>query len=1291
MNDMTLDPSFGLEQDDFNRAAAGIRVAQRGIVNDGLEQDPDDAAEAVGISDLTGARPQWVASNLDEYREQLRKQSAQELVLNNPDLVSYVQSHPLAASVSNDDWGNLDKFTRESSSGFFKSLADYTNPTPKVVSDWVDSIIKGADEGFSGGTAFNSGDEERRILNPQTNSFGTAGALAATATYGIADLAVKLGYGFAGGAMAGLQGLGFSGPESEGALADFGGATMGAHGHTPEEPIAPKPQTGLDVAKPYLMANEEPPTGLHPEIDTHKAGLNAEFLSKLEEDLANAATSTTRERSPDLFAKLTERMYGESSIAIHADAALKLYGDKPPAIDDGLLGWVPGIDTQLATARDTGADVTIPLKDWMAKVDPELAKAVRDDIRVWPGGVTAREAEALPKEPKQIIDEPLPSVRAGAGLEPKFSIGDRKLQLGLFDKTADEDAAGKPYEMHDYDINDENGQAVGKIRLVPGVDGKTLYVDYIGGKAGLWANSFGPALVRDLKAQLKGLYPDYEYLTGHRVTGARVGLAAAGEETPMPLPRVKLAADGDEKWTPADHQKLLDILQNGWEHSSEGSRMWVNRQDPAFYNQHQMALGQAAADEIAKLTGGRAEPQGVAAIHVQGQSLNQKIRGAYAPQYDSASKIFYDMLGPDPVGIGRHESIHMLKDYGMFTREEWGTLERAATDEGWLDRYGINGRYPNLGTAAKYEEAIAEGFREWAAEAEDVRPKTGIGAIFQKIWDFLDRIRQGMGKYLGREPTWEEVFQKTMSGEVGKREPGVPRQEGQFRFNQNEQGEVLGDSAIKVGDKIYSGPSHIVAMDRAYAAGHTEAEVDAAINNEQDGYLTSHGRFVDRVEAGRISQPNAPDMPTGGWAKLSVEDERKANIEGMQNLQAASIGLDKQSFKRIQDAIRKQADEDLAKATVLAEKQEAKRQSKEWKSNRVEMLKEVAPEIRQRPDVAADLFVGSGELYGQKIRQRITLDASKLTDEQKAALPDHYTSKSGVDPEQVAGLFGFSSGDELVESLAKTEAMKNVDGKRMRTEDWIRKTVQAETDRRMELRYGDAAREAMDSARDSALSKSSLNVHYEEYMAMAQKAGKTFYGKDIISDAAHNLLNAQTVGRLNSKRLFDQMGMHARNAEKAMAAGDWAEATVHMERQTLTHHLAAVAYEKEKEIAKFNKDAKVWGRYKYGKAASSMATDYANVIQQVLSQVGKKVQPTAEWLEREMKESGVGTDVKSFVNEKVGEGAIISPWEELYNPQMKFDFKDLSIEQFDRANEFLRTLVAAGRYETRGDVLQQSI
>jgi hypothetical protein len=50
----------------------------------------------------------------------------------------------------------------------------------------------------------------------------------------------------------------------------------------------------------------------------------------------------------------------------------------------------------------------------------------------------------------------------------------------------------------------------------------------------------------------------------------------------------------------------------------------------------------------------------------------------------------------DPAKTLRHESIHALKQMGLFTPKQWKTLEAAAKKEGWLDTHNVRALYEDL-------------------------------------------------------------------------------------------------------------------------------------------------------------------------------------------------------------------------------------------------------------------------------------------------------------------------------------------------------------------------------------------------------------------------------------------------------------------------------------------------------------------------------------------------------------------------------------------------------------------
>jgi len=147
MSEINADPLDPVaDEDTYTQIVRSTRYAQLQQVNRGLDANPDDAAEAMQLQDLTGTPAVGIMADQDNFKENLRRQSAMQLVLNNPGIQEYLQSHPLAAAVSNDDWANLDKASQDSTA--LAQLHRLLNAPFEVPS----AAIGGALQGFNQAT-----------------------------------------------------------------------------------------------------------------------------------------------------------------------------------------------------------------------------------------------------------------------------------------------------------------------------------------------------------------------------------------------------------------------------------------------------------------------------------------------------------------------------------------------------------------------------------------------------------------------------------------------------------------------------------------------------------------------------------------------------------------------------------------------------------------------------------------------------------------------------------------------------------------------------------------------------------------------------------------------------------------------------------------------------------------------------------------------------------------------------------------------------------------------------------
>ena len=400
-----------------------------------LDDNPDDAAKALELSEATGAPPALTHANLEDAQTQHKAALTRMLFENNGYLRDYVADHPLGASISNDDWGQMDATSQALSK--LKLPTAFGQAVTRAASGiGLGSVAERAVEGFKEGfaddqlrqgveqitanpmirdmlqnalrnTILGQGMEGQRGLNALMTGVAAGAGQLFTNLSGSEEWGNKL--------MRDLMVLPQVGiPE----LAEFGtvphelnALAREARGIKPEAPpTEPKPvdeatlrQTGEKVGaaiqkgEPWLRDGKMPPPGVDPIYDQMHAAQAKEDISTLDDAVKEAQASATRDRAPNAFADFVRQHTGDSKIGVDAEAVAKLYGDKVPTPDDGLLGWAPGIADALKTMPLIHGDIDIPLADWIAKVEPDVAKELHDFIRVRPSGLTLDEAKEAGK------------------------------------------------------------------------------------------------------------------------------------------------------------------------------------------------------------------------------------------------------------------------------------------------------------------------------------------------------------------------------------------------------------------------------------------------------------------------------------------------------------------------------------------------------------------------------------------------------------------------------------------------------------------------------------------------------------------------------------------------------------------------------------------------------------------------------------------------------------------------------------------------------------------------------
>lgn len=1201
-------------------------------VTSNIDVDPDQTARAYQLERVTGVPASIIGGDLDRFETQSKAAIANHIVSGNSYIQDYVQSHPLASQISNDDYGNLDTI-----SGHLKYLDGlHRILTPWMDHDQVEDPLKRFKETGELGSWI---PEEDRKNYPLTSRLigGLAapieltlkGAMGATMTLAdeVKEVATNIGgesFGKEFGAMTEAELMGLTG-----------------RSHIPTEAIR-------NVAT------------LH----------NAKTLEAVDAAVDAVQQSTTRERAPDLFHdNFVAKHIEGASINVSADSALGLYGDRIPDPSDGILGWVPDIQNQLDVARETGAPITVPMSQWIAKVDPEVHKALHDDLQVVPWGITAREAAEPPPIPKPTVDELVPQVRAATSMEPLFAVGDRKLELK---RLASEGGAFGPEQgFHDFDMVNENGQSVGTINLSEQKGGKDLYVEMVNGIGEYYnPNNFGPALMRSLLRQLKAEFPNAEYLTGHRVSGAR---EAAGVEMTATMPRIKLAESDLDPQLFNDQMKQL--VNGAWLETYPGIQAYVKPTE--LFTSREAEITSAVDAELDRLL-----PKGsvikapVLGIQREGQAPGQGPLGMFQPKMDAKPIIAYSLNFDSPIGIARHESIHALRRFQLFKPEEWRILEKAAVDEKWLDRYGINDRYADLKPEAKVEESVAEAFRYWKAEQplREGTPKTIVDQIFQKLDDLLTTIKGHIDRILGKPATFDDLFSKIDSGEIAARggkpsaaggpmaaelpsilkpelRPAIKEEDGTIRIGKSGQmhmeikannpkdsgwvdpdGNFLNKEQASVYIEKYFGRGGEYLEDLAESGiPATLEEMEEILKNQtpdeiaNDIYVSVGGTnhigalkefdktfstkdfetdprlvqarkiIVDNIDRERSFKPKMAEAPLEPGTGTDVVPPFRA---------AKDVGMSIQNYKNYMKLIEARQKADLAITSRRAIAEQTKHQTTEWKAKAEAMRPDVARDLKARPDIAADKFLAESEFNGHKLENSYKLDPESLTPEQAASLPkDYLTGRNGVKPDDIAHLFGYPTGDQMIAHLAQLHATRVTTG--LGRDRFMRSLIDMEIARRMEIENGYLQKNIMEEAMDQVLSQNQLDLLHEETHHLAELAGTSLgqITRDQLTAQIKTKFDALPMSVIDSSKWLKEAGKHGKNAETALLARNPADAFRSKQAQYYNAIYADMAKTVEKAKAKLDKSAKAFRKPN----PKGIEPEYLNHIQDLLQTMGYKV------------------------------------------------------------------------------------
>lgn len=1390
-----IDEEFGVPKRNALAGAIGF-----------IDDDPEKARRSLELSEATGVPATSIIGDVEGFERQHKAGLASELVRNNAYISDYLAAQPMASRLSNDDYGNLDAVSQAVSKMQIKESI-------------IGAAVLGFKEGFGdqgvGSWALGSTKEDLEFFKKNRLAMSALTAITSPVELTLRSLSgmVKAATDAAQPAGAAIYRQ-FGGSENEARRfgKDMAGMVemltnqplLGVTGGPITPEVVMKARQTLQAAKPWLDAGLEPPMGIHPELDKLKIKQSDLELSNLDDAFKEAQKSATRERSPELFAEFL-RQHGDAKIGVSGDAIAKLYADKPPTPDDALLGWVPRIAEQIETAVATGGDIEIPLADWLARVDPDIAKQLHDDIRVRPGGVTKNEVKALAQveeiekqpaslsltpaelkffeeviKPQYGLADEVPSVKLegnrltwdvehsgpllnwideariernkGERLPPSFYKGDlhkrmqdipdefkieplagpvhnvrvqaalkplweRKLTLereGLPEEQASRASKGE----HRFVITDPETNVVATLEISEERGGKRLYVDNIEGVEGFGPNDLGPSNIRSVLRQLKVEFPTAKELMGKRVSGARFDPTD-----------VTIKLDQTETWE-------IDKLTDEWQRMTRaplGGGVDIVYKPAEAYTAHEALIVEKVQEVLARIV------PDVATTVVQRVELKgREVGGAYISGAKIEPIIAVSLDSRDAGKTARHEAIHHLREYGFFTDAEWAALIDSADRGGWLKKHNIEERYKKhakMDREALLEEAIAEEFGQWGSQTEAPRRhyNEAVNKAFTKLAAFFKEVLDAMKEIFGHTPKIDELFEKIESGEVGRRtvedqaKGEVAKTKDPSEVKLADGNDIINFGERKEKKEVEGFRKELVAgvekraVDRYKQAQQlhedgklpfdrgTKFTTEHSVRNkmlpwEVIGYYVDgkdrYGYYVERGTEGQEGWERATlitfDPLDGRKAELAKEFKPFTGLTVVKGQEPELPGTtrmeDRAPFTGPFPGWMTQAqrakylklidERELADAARI-EKKEIERlereRTAEWKSNKESVRGEVESNLESRPDIAADRLLGNGVLYGEKISEKPKLGREWLTPEQIKALPPDYIADTGIHPDDLAGLFGYKSGKDLVDRLAELTSARTTAG--MTPRAYLSRIVDLETERVMNERYGETSAEALQDARDYALSEAQQELLHEQTLTLALGAKLEFsLTKDQLREAVRNAFARTPLENVDSNRGMNEAGRAGRAMEDAFLKGDTAEAFRQSQRQYLSSLFAKEAVKLEKEQARFEKVAK---RFQ-PRNVKNIEQSATNEIRELLLKAGLINEVQARDI-ADLRANGEFQTLNQYIESKAGDKwePDVAGWMVEGNVP---PFEQMSTAQFCEFRDAIKSIEHIGRQEKKIDI-----
>ena len=982
--------------------------------------------------------------------------------------------------------------------------------------------------------------------------------------------------------------------------------------------------------------------------------------------------SKLRDRAPDAFQQFAQTQTNGTPVEnlfIPASKVRELYqshGIDPyeyHAVDDPIFGSiVPDMKEQLTQALPTDRDIVVPTAGYLAKiVGTPIDEALRPDLRLRQDGMTMREMDEqkqnMPSRLKEMAD------RVGQQLTVQQQ-EEEPIRRIMDDAVAQLKAAGQT----------EN-QANTNARIVASrYNARAAALEGKGGSAWDLYQSEGLGINRELtQPTAKADYTD-------------VVLNALRSGT-------KLASDKD-LFGPTLSQF---IKQRGGivDTDKELSGMDFDK-DKRFKGViRKLKAGEAVPGGQGELAGVEGAPKEIAS-----EGLNQ---------------------------YGMDDTARAAQEAGYFP-EKSGRIEPNDLINALRDEMGGNNRYAGVNSQTAHEN-----FRAAVEQMDETLNRQGIDVKTASNADIKAALAKGEpepveGRELGQSSAETGNPRILEQGERGKINLSQGRniitlfKNADASTFQHEMGHLFLDELMR--DAVRTDAPDSLKNDAAtvlkwFGADSAEGITDEHHEQFARGYeqYLMEGKAPSQALEGAFSRfkawmtniyrtvkslnvPMNNDIRQVMDRLLATDDEIKSardKIGQSKVFQDAIQGImTKAELAAYTKQVEKANNTEDAKLLEKAMKDITRQKTAEWKGEADNVRLKVERDMRNRPDLAADYYLRTGkdlaadnpdeaEISGAlKLSRSDLADMYGYMDSKKAPdfLPKGTTADNGAHPDEIAEMFGYHSGEDLINDLMTLEQgrKENVGktGKPISSSANFARLVDEETQRRMVATHGDFLK---DGTIETEALKEVHNAQRGDVMAtelrvLARDAGvEPPLSKEAMQNWVRGQMADMPVERAADLASFSRAeAKSGREVERALLKGDIHGAFEAKQRQVLNHLMGMEARDAADDL---EAGKKLFQSIAGKPSFSGIDQAYTDQMHALLQRFGFTVNRDPDELQRGL----AGESLLNFVQSKLDEGREPVVASFLLNEGAKGGIDTLSLDDFRSLKDAITSLRYLGREE----------